>query len=182
MFLVRVCSNETLDRKRLKQTWDPSLFAVSLAGTKGQDWSSSCSSSKYVPKGTVMMDHWPEEYQTEDNPLGVGSCFGVSQTDGTDKDGQLDVSWYDGKRVSVKQVLSWECPPVGAKLRVKDPIRGGRQLVIDILGYSSRGVTLYATAVHKKGVKQKPTLPKPRPKRKRTEAVTASCIILMRMQ
>ena len=104
------------------------------------------------------MDHSPSDYKSTGNPIGVGACFGVTVKHGTDKDNQLDVEWYDGERLAVKQVLSWTCPPVGSKLRVKDPVREGRQLLIEIEGYSQRGVTLFVTPVYKKGETQKPNL------------------------
>ena len=104
------------------------------------------------------MDHSPSDYKSTGNPIGVGACFGVTVKHGTDKDNQLDVEWYDGERLAVKQVLSWTCPPVGSKLRVKDPVREGRLLLIEIEGYSQRGVTLFVTPIYKKGETQKPNL------------------------
>ena len=57
-----------------------------------------------------------------DNPIGVGKHFGVVACDALDPDKKadndsLDVNWYDGERIPIKQVLTWLCPPKGTILR-----------------------------------------------------------------
>ena len=98
------------------------------------------------------MDHSPADYANEGNTVGVGPSFGVTQKTGTDKEDKLDVSWYDGQSMKVKQVLAWVCPAAGTRLRVKDPFRKSGQLLLEVKGYSKRGVQLVVQSLTKEAV------------------------------
>ena len=118
-----------------------------------------------------------------DNPIGVGKHFGVVACDALDPDKKadndsLDVNWYDGERIPIKQVLTWLCPPKGTILRcITKPDQPTKIYNIEITGYSARGVCVLSQHVGYKGrsrkrkqaTKKAKTSPKPKktnPKKK----------------
>jgi hypothetical protein len=115
------------------------------------------------------MDHSPDDYANEGNTVGVGPSFGYTKKTGTDKEDRLDVSWYDGQTAPVKQVLAWVCPPAGTLIRVKDPFRESGQLLLEIKGYSQRGVQLLVQSLTKKTVSPKKRKRNPDAKKTTTE-------------
>lgn len=135
-------------QKKLRKFWKPKKFVRALSSTKQRDWSSSCSTGQVVLKDTVIMEHDPEQFQSEQNPLGVGPFFGIVQKDGVSTDAMLPVFWCDRKKMPIRQTLTWLCPPVNKErgLRVKDP-ETGKTVTIYILGYTKRGVNLFVQAV-----------------------------------
>ena len=99
-----------------------------------------------------------KSYKDKDNPVGVGKHFGVLTHDDIDphkKAGrnELDVDWFDGKRIPIKQVLCWLCPPKGTQLRCITKPGDDKIYNIEVQGYSSRGVSLIVQHVGFKGKK-----------------------------
>ena len=96
-----------------------------------------------------------------DNPIGVGKHFGVVACDALDPDKKadndsLDVNWYDGERIPIKQVLTWLCPPKGTILRcITKPDQHTKIYNIEITGYSARGVCVSSQHVGYKGRSRK---------------------------
>ena len=111
------CSNEQLGAKDLKKCWAPKKLARALATTKNK-WSSSCTLGAHIKKDTWVMECWSTFFKGADNPKGCGPFFGLTTADGTDRKNQLKVNWCDGSKVPIDQVLSWECPPTGTRVRL----------------------------------------------------------------
>ena len=148
--LLLVIRKEVLGKK-LSQTWPTTQFVRTLATTKKKPWSSSCSLSAIVPKGTALMEHAPDEFKAPDNPLGVGPYFGYTQSGDLNNSNELDVLWCDQQRIKIAQIYTWLCPPVNKDkpVRVKDP-NTGQTLLLFILGYTQRGVKLLVQEVGRK--------------------------------
>ena len=129
------------------------------------------------------MEHHHSYKNKSDNTIGVGKHFGVVACDALDPDKKadndsLDVNWYDGERIPIKQVLTWLCPPKGTILRcITKPDQPTKIYNIEITGYSARGVCVLSQHVGYKGrsrkrkqaTKKAKTSPKPKktnPKKK----------------
>ena len=157
--------------KKLAQTWSPAWLAAALATTKGKAWSSSCSKNVVVPEGTWIMEHDPQEFKSENNPIGVGPTFGVTKDDGINESNELDVLWCDNERLPIPQTLSWQCPPVNRNKswRVKHP-ETGKQTNLWLLAYTDRGAKLLVQSVEPDVSAPKSPVPKPAPKARSAES------------
>ena len=149
-----------MGKKKLNKFWSPAELAVALRSCTGKAkaWSSSCSASAVISKDSVVMEHEPEEFESEDNPAGVGPYFGTTLDDGLDPLGMLHVFWADGKTLKIRQTFSWLCPPPSKKpIRVKV---GGQAKLIYVVEYTKRGVKVLLQDIHRKGQTAKSTSPK----------------------
>ena len=72
---------------------------------------------RYLGYG-VLVNVFQTVFKGADNPKGCGPFFGLTTADGTDRKNQLKVNWCDGSKVPIDQVLSWECPPTGTRVRL----------------------------------------------------------------
>ena len=107
------------------------------------------------------MEHHHSYKNKSDNTIGVGKHFGVVACDALDPDKKadndsLDVNWYDGERIPIKQVLTWLCPPKGTILRcITKTDQPTKIYNIEITGYSARGVCVLSQHVGYKGRSRK---------------------------
>ena len=79
-----------------------------------------------------MLEHFPKDYKTSTNPLGVGPHFGITKKEDGDN---LIVDWCDGECETIQKINTCVCPFEGESICGKD--NQGNQLKLEVLSLSS---------------------------------------------
>jgi len=101
------------------------------------------------------MEHYPEDFETETNPFGVGPFFGVTVTNNLGEK-MLQIRWCDGKTLKIDQVYTWLCPNVNENKPLKGKFKHpetGAPIIVFVQGYTQFGVKLSVQEVVGKSAK-----------------------------